>query len=71
MMPSKENMEMARTLLRVAGSMTDRTIADRLKAIADGYERRAVKASRTEADKPAPVITRSEQARRAKDDLSQ
>jgi hypothetical protein len=60
MMLSKQYQETARTLLRVAGSMSDQTIADRLKAVAENYELRAVKASRKEADKPLPVSARGE-----------
>jgi hypothetical protein len=72
-MLSKEYQETARTLLRVAGSMTDRTIADRLKAVAENYELRAVKASREEVDKPLPVSTRGEarEARRSKGEPGQ
>jgi len=44
-MLSKEYLDRARTLLRVARNMTDQTIADRLQALAEGYERRAEKAS--------------------------
>jgi hypothetical protein len=40
----KEYLETARTLLRAAQTMTDRAIADQLKAFADDYERRAKKA---------------------------
>jgi hypothetical protein len=41
----------ARTLLRAAETMTDRAIAGQLKALADDYERRAVKASHVDAAK--------------------
>jgi hypothetical protein len=53
--------------------MTDRTIADRLKAVAENYEVRAVKASREELDKPLPVSTRGEarEARRSKGEPGQ
>ena len=44
-MLSKEYLKTARTLLRVAQNMTDQTIADRLKALSEDYERRAEKAS--------------------------
>ena len=43
-MPSKEYLNTARTLLRVARNMTDQTIADRLKVLAENYERRAEQA---------------------------
>ena len=58
-MRSKEYLDTARTLLRVARNMTDRAIADRLKALAADYERRAEKSSHTESAKPlAPVAAR-------------
>jgi hypothetical protein len=44
-MLSKEYSNTAGTLLRIAQNMTDPTIADRLKALAQDYERRAEKAS--------------------------
>jgi hypothetical protein len=50
-MVSKQYMEMARTLFRVARNMADQTVADRLKALAGDYERRAEQASHTEATK--------------------
>jgi hypothetical protein len=73
MMRSKQYQETARTLLRVAGSMSDQTIADRLKAVAENYELRAVKASRKEVDKPLPVSDRGEagEAHRDKGELGQ
>jgi hypothetical protein len=73
MMLSKQYQETARTLLRVAGSMSDQTIADRLKAVAENYELRAVNASRKEVDKPLPVSARSEagEARRSRGELGQ
>ena len=43
-MLSKEYLNTARTLLRVARSMTDQAIADRLKVLAEGYERRVEQA---------------------------
>jgi hypothetical protein len=43
-MLNKEYLNTARTLLRVARSMTDQAIADRLKMLAEGYERRAERA---------------------------
>jgi hypothetical protein len=46
---SKEYLETARTLLRAAQTMTDHVIAGQLKALADGYEWRAEKASHVDA----------------------
>jgi hypothetical protein len=46
MMLSREYLVTAQTLLRVARSMADRTIAARLKMLAEEYERRAGQASR-------------------------
>ena len=37
----KEYLKTAQTLLRMAKTMTDQAIAAQLKALADGYERRA------------------------------
>jgi hypothetical protein len=39
-MVSKEYLSTARTLLGIAKNMTDQTIADRLKGLAEDYERR-------------------------------
>jgi len=47
----KAYLETARTLLRAAQTMRDRAIAGQLKALADGYERRAEKASHVDAAK--------------------
>jgi hypothetical protein len=44
-MLSTQYLETARTLFRVARSMADQTVANRLKALAEDYERRAEKAS--------------------------
>ena len=44
-MLSKGYVGAARTLLRVAQDMIDRTIADRLKALAEDYGRRVQKSS--------------------------
>jgi hypothetical protein len=55
-MNSKQYLETARTLLRVAQSMTDRSIAGQLKALAEDYERRAEKAAHADA---AEVLARS------------
>jgi hypothetical protein len=45
----KAYLETARTLVRAAQTMTDSAIASQLKALADGYERRAEKASQVDA----------------------
>jgi|HubBroStandDraft_6_1064221.scaffolds.fasta_scaffold2111372_2 hypothetical protein len=50
-MVSKQYLETARTLFRIARDMADQTVADRLKALAGDYERRAEQASHTEATK--------------------
>ena len=47
----KQYLETAQTLLRAARTMTDSTIADQLKALADDYQRRAEKASHHDAAK--------------------
>jgi hypothetical protein len=47
----KEYLETAQTLLRAARTMTDQAIADRLKALADDYERRAENTSNVDAAK--------------------
>src|ERR1700740_2705233 len=49
---SKEYLATARTLLRVARSMADQAIADRLRALAGDYERKAEQASDSEAAQP-------------------
>ena len=60
-MLSKEYFETARTLLRIARNMTDQTIADRLRALAEDYERRAEKVSRADAGKAlAPAAARGQ-----------
>jgi hypothetical protein len=48
-MLSKEYLQTAQTLFRVARNMADQTVADRLKALAEDYERRAERASHTDA----------------------
>jgi hypothetical protein len=48
-MLSKEYLETARTVFRVARNMADQTIANRLKALAEGYDRRAEQASHSDA----------------------
>jgi hypothetical protein len=50
-MISKEYLETARTLLRVAQNMADGRIAGQLKALAEDYERRAEKAAHADAAK--------------------
>ena len=47
-MLSKEYLQTAQTLFRVARNMADQTVADRLKALAEDYERRAERASHTD-----------------------
>ena len=47
----KECLRTAQTLLRAAQTMTDRTIAGQLKALADDYQRRAEKALHDDAAK--------------------
>ena len=47
----KMYLETAKTLLRVAKTMTDQTVADQLQALADNYERRAERASHIDAAK--------------------
>lgn len=53
----KEYLETARTLLRAAETMSDGAIADRLKAFAEDYERRAERAAHADA---AKAVARSE-----------
>jgi hypothetical protein len=63
-MLSKEYLNTARTLLRIAQTMTDQTIADRLKALAGDYERRAEKASQSgSAEALAPLAAGGERER--------
>ncbi|WP_454624369.1 hypothetical protein [Bradyrhizobium cenepequi] len=50
-MLSKEYSNTAQTLRRVAESMSDPAIADRLKVLAESYERRAEMASHTDSAK--------------------
>jgi hypothetical protein len=58
-MLSKGYVGAARTLLRVAQDMIDRTIADRLKALAEDYGRRVQKSSLAHAAKAlAPLAAR-------------
>jgi hypothetical protein len=53
-MISKQYLYTAQTLLRVAKSITDETVTNRLMALAADYERRAQKADLAEA---AEVVT--------------
>lgn len=50
-MLSKEYSSTAQTLRRVAQSMSDPAIADRLKVLAESYERRAEMASDPDSTK--------------------
>jgi len=59
----KGYLETARTLLRIAQTMTDRAIAGQIKALAEDYERRAEKAARADE---AKALARS--ASRAEDE---
>ena len=62
-MLSKEYLKTARTFLRVAQNIGDQAIADRLKALAEDYERRAEQASQLELqDQSAQVAAHSERA---------
>jgi hypothetical protein len=47
----REYLKTAQTLLISAGTVTDRMVADQLKALADMYERRAEQASHADAAK--------------------
>jgi hypothetical protein len=47
----KEYLKTAETLLRAAQTMTDRAIANQLKALAEDFQRRAEKASHVDAAK--------------------
>ena len=47
----REHLRIAQTLLRTVETMTDQTIAAQVKALADEYERRALKASLDDAAK--------------------
>jgi hypothetical protein len=64
-MLSKEYLDTARTILRAAQTMTDRYVAGRLKALAQGYERRAEKAAHADATEAlARSAARAERERR-------
>ena len=47
----KEYLKTAQTLLHSAHTVTDRVVADQLKALANSYERRAEQASHADAAK--------------------
>lgn len=53
-MLSKQYLETARTLLRVARSMADQAVADRLKALAEDYERKAEQVSDADVAQSQP-----------------
>jgi hypothetical protein len=59
----KEYLSTARTLFRVARNMTDQTIAGRLKALAEDYERRAEQASHADAAKASALPAGGTRAR--------
>jgi hypothetical protein len=50
-MPSREYSSPAQTLRRVAESVSDQAVADRLKVLAESYERRAEMASQADPGK--------------------
>jgi len=58
MMLSKEYLQTAQTLFRVARNMADQTVADRLKTLAEDYERRAERASLTDAANATRIARR-------------
>jgi len=60
-MLSKQYLEIARTLLRAAKSMTDSRISGQLKALAEDYERRAAHATTAKA---SPRLARAISASR-------
>jgi hypothetical protein len=65
-MVSKEYLSTARTLLRIARSMTDGAIANRLKALAEDYERRAQGPELAESGKGlSPIAVRGDSAARS------
>ena len=65
-MLSKEYLDTARTLLRAAEGMTDRSVAGQLKTLAEDYERRAEQAAHADAAKAlARSAARAERERRA------
>ena len=65
-MVSNEYLNTARSFVRIAKDMTDQTIAARLKALAEDYERRAHKASDAESTRASsPTSARGASAGRA------
>ena len=58
-MLSKEYSDTARALLRIARTMSDESIVDRLKVLAEDYERRAAMASHSESTKPLAAAVAS------------
>jgi hypothetical protein len=50
-MLSRKYLDTARTLFRVAQTMTDQRVSSQLKALAEDYERRAAKASHADTAK--------------------
>jgi hypothetical protein len=48
-MLSKQYLETAQTVFRVARNIADQKIADRLKALAEDYERRSEQASQADS----------------------
>lgn len=62
-MLGEQYLKTAYTLVRVARSMTDQTVADRLRALAENYERRAEQALMTDAaGAAAPLPAQPESA---------
>jgi hypothetical protein len=55
-MLSKAYLDVARTILRAAQTMTDQRVAGQLKALAEDYERRAEKAAHADV---AQALARS------------
>ena len=53
-MLSKQYLQTARTLLRVARTMADQAVADRLKALAWDYERKAEQVSDADVAQSQP-----------------
>jgi len=53
-MLSKQYLQTARTLLRVARTMADQAVADRLKALAGDYERKAEQVSDADVAQSQP-----------------
>jgi uncharacterized protein YeeX (DUF496 family) len=57
-MLSRQYLETVRTLIRVARNIADQKVADRLKALAEDYERRVDEASRRNAKNAAALRRR-------------